>query len=222
MTGARISIFIIAVLFSALAAAQERIPGDSESRWDARPKLEIVAGIAMGHLFRFDDEGFGNHLNFGVGVEFPVWGKLRIGADINRTFGLSPKPAECGAILSSPGEPMPCFGTAREGVASAAAGSVTVSYFFGEGRIQPYLVGGISIMGASEYRSTSIVHDDYVEFQENRVSSTGIGPTIGAGLRASINRHLSIRPEIRFSDATALSSLNLSQWRLSVGFAYAW
>jgi opacity protein-like surface antigen len=212
----------VGLFFPALAAAQAASQQNPVLKSIARPKFEIVASIATGHVFRFGDQGFGNHTNFGAGVEVPVWRKLRIGAEINRTFGLSPSLAKCGGILDNQRQPLPCVGTAREGVSEMTAASFTASYFFGEGRIQPYLVGGLSILRASEYRSSSFVHQGFVEFSEDKLSSAGIGPTLGAGLRASINRHLSIRPEIRFSDGTARSSLNLSQWRISAGVAYGW
>jgi hypothetical protein len=218
----RLVILSAALLFPVFAAAQSEQSRDRKPSWTARPKLEIVASIAVGHVFRFDHRGFGNHLNLGMGVEVPVWRKLRIGAEVNRMFGLTPTPAKCGGIFITPDQPMPCIGVAREGVSSTTAGSITSAYFFGEGRVQPYLVGGLSILNAKEYRSTSTVRQNIVYFSENEVKSTGIGPTFGAGLRASINRHLSIRPEIRFSDGTARSTLNLSQWRISIGAAYAW
>jgi opacity protein-like surface antigen len=210
-----------ALLFPALSAAQVG-QQDSKTDWTANPRFEIIASVGIGHVFRYEDTGFGNHFNFGVGVDMPVWRKLRIGAEINKTLGFSPQPVKCGGILIGPDQSLPCVGTAREGVSSTTAGSITASYFFGEGRLQPYLLVGLSIIRTKEYRSTAIVHAEYVEFRENALSATGIGPTFGAGLRASLNRHFSIRPEIRFSDATAISSLNLSQWRVSCGLAYAW
>ena len=202
--------FGLAFLSPALAAAQDK------------PKFEVIASAAMGHVFRFEDQGFGNHPNFGLGVELPVWRKLRFGAEINRTFGLTPRPARCGSILNDQRQPLPCIGTARTGVSAAMAGSLAAFYYFGNGRIQPYLLGGISFMKATEYQASSFVRRDIVEFQESKSSSAGIGPTLGAGLRASITRRLSIRPEIRFSDGTSLSSLNLSQWRISLGPGYGW
>jgi hypothetical protein len=93
---------------------------------------------------------------------------------------------------------------------------------FGEKRIQPYVLSGISILSAKQHTSMSTVHNNYVELSDREWSSTGIGPALGAGLRASPRRHFSIRPEVRFSDGTALSSLNLSQWRVSVVVAYGW
>jgi opacity protein-like surface antigen len=215
-------VLFAALLISAFAAARNAQSQNRNSPDKAQPKFEIIASVALGHVFRFEDQGFGNHFNFGAGIEVPVWRKLRVGAEINRTFGLSPTMAKCGAILSAPDQPLPCVGTARQGVSSATAGSLTAAYFFGTGRTQPYIVGGLSILSATEFGATSVIHQDYVEFIEGKSHSTGIGPTLGAGLRISINRHFSIRPEIRFSDGTALSSLNLSQWRISAGAAYAW
>jgi opacity protein-like surface antigen len=214
--------WVAALLISAFAAVENALSQDRNLPDNPPPKFEVIASVAMGHVFRFEDQGFGNHFNFGAGIEVPVWRNLRVGAEINRTFGFSPGIAKCGAILSAPDQPLPCVGTARHGVSSATAGSLTAAYFFGAGRMQPYLVGGLSLLSATEFWVTSIVHQDYVELIESKSHSTGIGPTLGAGLRISINRHLSVRPEIRFSDGTALSSLNLSQWRISAGAAYTW
>jgi opacity protein-like surface antigen len=214
-------VWFAALLISGFAVTRNAQSQDRKPQENAWPKFEIIASVAMGHVFRYEDQGFGNHFNFGAGVEVPVWRQLRIGTEINRTFGLSPTMAKCGAILNSPDQPLPCVGTARQGVSSATAGSLTAAYFFGSGRTQPYIVGGVSVLSATELSVSSVVHPDYVEFVEHKSHSTGIGPTLGAGLRVSINRHFSVRPEIRFSDGTAVSSLNLSQWRLSVGAAYA-
>jgi opacity protein-like surface antigen len=218
----KIAVLSMVLLLPSLAAAQSPQSKNNDLSWNAKPRLEIVASVAMGHIFRFEDKGFGNHKNFGIGIEMLNWHKFRIGAEINRTFGFEPTPVKCGSILFARDQPMPCTGFAREGVNSATAGSITASYFFGNARVQPYLVGGLSILSAKELSSQSIVHPDVVEFRENETSSTGIGPTLGAGLRISVNRHMSIRPEVRFADGTARSTLNLSQWRLSIGAAYGW
>ena len=210
------------LLIAPVVAAQGTTSKDYGTAWNAYPKIEIHASLAMAHPFRFEDRGFGNHLNFGAGAEVSVWRGLRIGGEINRTFGLSPKPAECGAILDRTGQPLPCIGSARNGLSSATAGSITAAYYFGKKRVQPYLIGGISFMNAKQHSAAFAVHKGYVEIDETSNSSTGMGPTFGAGLRVSISRRLSIRPEVRFSDGTCMSSLNLSQWRISVGAAYGW
>jgi hypothetical protein len=204
------------------AVAQSASAPNSELAWNARPKLEVVTSVATAHVFRFEDKGFGNHVNFGVGVEAPVWRKLRLGGEIDRTFGFSPGTAKCGRIGIAPNQPLPCAGTAREGVSSATAGSFTASYFFGESRIQPYVLGGLSVLKATEYTSAATIRQNVVQYGEIQYKSTGIGPAFGAGLRVSIDRHLSVRSELRFSDGTSRSGSNLSQVRMSIGAAYGW
>jgi len=218
----RFATFPMFLLFVFLAA-HTAFPEEQEPEWLARPKLEVIAGVGLGHVFRFEDRGYGSHLNSGAGVEVSIWRGLRAGAELNRTFGLAPSPVKCGGISAGPGLPdLPCIGYAREGVGSATAASFTAGYFFGVRRIQPYVSGGISVMRTKEFTSMAIVRRDFVELQEQSSKSTGVGPTIGIGLRASVTRRLSIRPELRLYDATALSSANLSKLRLSVGIGYAW
>jgi hypothetical protein len=196
-----------------------------EAAWarNSRPRVEIIGSVAVGHVFRFEDRGFGTHFNAGAGVEVAVWRGLRAGAEVNRTFGLDPQPAQCRGIYPAPGQPaFACTGSALVGVSDAMAASFTAAYYFGNRRMQPYVVGGVSVLRAREYTATYVVHTDGVEIRENSSSGTGVGMTFGAGLRATLTRRLSIRPEFRFYDGTALSAVNLSQFRLSVGVAYGW
>ena len=207
----------------ALFAGQSAQQDEPNSAWNPRPKIEIVGSVAVGHVFRFLDRGFGTQLNAGIGAEVAIWRGLRAGAEINHMFGLEPGPVQCGSMYPAPGQPaFPCTGSARAGVGAATAASFTAAYHFGNGRIQPYVLGGMSMLRTQEYSATYMVHTDHVDILENSSTDTGIGMTFGAGLRASVSRRLSIRPEFRISDGTALSSANLSQYRLSVGIGYAW
>jgi opacity protein-like surface antigen len=200
------------------AAAQERSgPGN------ARPGLEVIASFGLGHVFRFEDRGYGTEANFGVGVDVPVWRRLRAGAEVSYTFGLSPRPAPCPSISLGPGLPtLPCIGSARSGVSSVTAASFHASYHIGSGRVQPYVLGGVSLLWTTVFSSVSAVRPDHIEVQELTSSDTGAGLTLGFGVRTSVTQHLSIRPEFRFSDGTALSRANLSLVRLSVGVGYGW
>jgi hypothetical protein len=53
----------VGLFFPALAAAQVASQQNPEAKWITRPKFEMVASIASGHVYRFDDQGFGNHVN---------------------------------------------------------------------------------------------------------------------------------------------------------------
>jgi opacity protein-like surface antigen len=222
MKSGKISAFFALFLFPSLAISQTTHPVEEKPTQPIQPKVEVIASIAIGHPLRFDDRGFGNHPNLGLGVEIPIWRGLRAGGEVNRSFGLTPESVACGSIYSSPGQPMPCIGSAQYGVSAMTAASFTGAYFFGSGRVQPYVLGGISVLWTETYSSISTVRNNVVEFSERVGSDTGIGPAFGAGLRAAITRRLTIRPEIRFSDGTDLSAANLSQWRFSMGIGYAW
>ncbi len=207
----------------ALIAGQSSLPQEPRPDWISQPRVEITASLAVGHVFRFDDRGYSAKPNLGVGIEVPLWRGLRAGAEINRTFGLSPDAAKCGSIYPAPGQPAcPCTGSAREGVGTAAAASFTAGYYFGNARIQPYLLGGVGILRTRQYSASYIVRTDHVEPQENATSNTGVGIAFGIGLRIAISWRLSVRPEFRFCDGTALSSANLSQTRFSAGLGYSW
>ena len=221
MNGRMTLVVFISVLGPALAAGQS--PAPQEPTWISHPKVEIIGSIAAGHLFRFDDRGYGTNLNAGVGVEVPVWRGLRAGAEVNTTFGLSPSAATCGGIYPAPGQPAyPCTGFARDGVSGATEASFTAGYFFGHRRLQPYVLGGVSLLRTEQNSVVYIVQTDHVEIKGLSSNTTGIGLTLGAGLRAAVTRRLSIRPEFRYSDGTGLSSANMSQIRLSLGLGYSW
>lgn len=211
------------LLSPALGAGQSQQQEKPKAAWSSRPRVEVIASVAVGHVSRFNDRGFGTEANTGAGVEVAIWRGLRGGAEVNRTFGLSPTPAKCGFIYLAPGQPaLPCTGSAREGVSAATAASVTAAYFFGISRMQPYVFGGISMLRTHQFTATYIVRTDHVELQETSSRDTGTGMTFGIGMRASVTRRLCIRPEFRSSDGSAMSRHNLSQMWLSLGLGYGW
>ncbi len=223
MNGKIIIGFAVLVVSPALIASQSSVPQEPRSDWISQPKVELIASVAVGHVFRFDDRGYGTKPNLGIGIELPVRRGLRVGAEINRTFGLSPGAAECGSIYPAPDQPAyPCTGSAREGVDAATAASFTAGYYFGNARIQPYLLGGVGFLRTRQYSATYVVRTDHVELQENSASDTGAGITLGIGLRIAVARRLSVRPEFRFYDGTALSRVNMSKIRFSAGLGYSW
>jgi hypothetical protein len=207
------------ILFGSVASAQSA----QNSERKRNPKFEVIASFGVSDVFRAGDRTFGTKPNMGFGAEVSIWRGLRVGAEVNTTFGLAPTPVKCGSISPGPGlSPYPCTGSARQGVGATSAASFTGAWYFGTGRIQPYVVGGISLLRAREYLSESIVRSDHVELRETVSNETGLGPAFGVGLRASIGRGLSIRPELRLSDGTGISGSNLSQLRFSVALGYGW
>ena len=218
-----LSVFCTLLICSSLAMSQTSRPQEMKPAGNPLPRIEVFGSIAAAHIFRFEDQGFGTKANAGVGVEVTVWHSLRAGAEVNTTFGLSPSPFKCGGILPGPGQPpYPCTGSARVGVGAATAASFTAAWYFGSGRVKPYILGGLSILKTEQYSSWSIVRTDHVELREISSRATGAGPAFGIGVHALLTRRLSLRPELRFSDGTAMSSANMSQVRFSVGLGYGW
>lgn len=180
---------------------------------------EVSVGIGVGHVFRFEDRTFGNEPNITAAAAIRHR-HLGLEVEANGTLGLTPARAACGIIVN--GEPAACQGSAREGVLDAAIVSFTIQYQFAEGRVRPYLLGGLGIMRASVVSSTTTVRDGVALQTERVTSDTGVGPDLGAGLSVRVSRHVSISPEVRWLEASWLSRPNLAVTRSSVRAAYSW
>jgi opacity protein-like surface antigen len=143
----------------------------------------------------------------GFGVEFAV----------NRTLGFSPDLAPC-AI-----EGTTCFGPTHQGIRSPTIASANLQYRFKARRVQPYVTAGIGVMRKKVVRSTGpIGGPDMLRQTEAEVSDTGFGPDLGAGIRLSLSRAISINPEIRWLEASLRSRSNLAVTRVAVRTAYSW
>jgi opacity protein-like surface antigen len=177
------------------------------------PVKEVFGSVAQGHLFRFDDQTFGNNLNIGAG--FGVrWSKLGMEFDVHRQLGLTPQLARCGVAS--------CTGEAREGVLSSTIASANLFYQFGEAPIRPYVIGGLGAFRSRTVSSVLTIRGTSGTFSEFESSDTSLAVSFGAGLRIAVGRSFSIRPEIRLYDGTALGSENLTLIRTSIGAAYQW
>ncbi len=179
-------------------------------------RFEVFGNVANSYPFRFDDRGFGNHRNLGAGIGLHHRSGLGIQVEVSRTFGLTPTPVACGIVG------IPCVGSAREGLSGMTTLSADAVYEFGQGRTRPYVIGGVGGLWSNGVSSMLTVGPDRAVFEEQKWRDTGTAFDAGVGLRIRCGRSLSIRPELRFYDATALSRANLSMVRASVGVAYHW
>jgi hypothetical protein len=57
---------------------------------------EMSAAVGLGHVFRFDDETFGNPPNAGAAVAIAHRSGWAFELEVDRVFGLEPKRAPCG------------------------------------------------------------------------------------------------------------------------------
>jgi opacity protein-like surface antigen len=174
---------------------------------------EVFGSIGAGHLFRFNDQTFGDELNLGAG--FGVRGsRLGVEFEVNRLFGLTPGPAPCG-IAS-------CSGEGREGVMSATIASANLLYYLSSSRIQPYVSGGLGGLWSESVHSTLTVVGNSGTITEQTDRDAGLALNFGGGVRIGLHKSFSIRPEVRFYSSTAHSRENLSMIRTSIGAVFHW
>jgi hypothetical protein len=197
-----------------VAFAQTAPPG--AGKW--RPEASI--GLGVGHVFRFEDETFGDAPALTLGLALRHANGLALEVEVSRPMGLVPSPAPC-AVYSG-GVPLPCVGTGRNGVLALQSVSIGGRYRFGRSRIGPYLAGAFGLMRTRSVWSVAQVEGSSVVLSESARRDTGVGPDIGAGLDIRLGRRLSLRPEARWLEASGISPLNLSITRLTVRTAYTW
>jgi opacity protein-like surface antigen len=207
MTATRITLTAISLLcLPALGWAQP-------DRWSP----EISAGIGLGHVFRFEDQTFGNPLNAGAAVSIAHRSGVVVEFEVDRVFGLEPRPAPCGLVNQA------CVGDGRYGPREAAIASFVVHYRFKRNhRVQPFLIAGIGVLWTSSLHTTTYVNVNPAVMVESESRDRGVGPDLGAGLRIKLSSHLAISPEVRWLEGAWLSRENLAVTRLGIWTTYFW
>jgi hypothetical protein len=206
MTATRIALIAISAL--CLPA-----PGwAQDDRWSP----EVSAGVGLGHVFRFSDETFGDPLNVGAAVALAHRSGWVVEFEVDRVFGLEPKPAPCGLVNQT------CIGDGHYGPREAAVASLGVHYRFGGDRIQPFLFAGVGVLWTSSLHTTTYANMNPAVMVQGESRDRGFGPDLGAGLRIRLSRHVAISPEARWLEAGLLSRENLSVTRLGVWTTYFW
>lgn len=183
-------------------------------------RREIAGGIALGHVYRFEDTTFGNRPNVMVSAGLRHRKGFGVEAEFDRTFGLRPRPAPCGILID--GVPAICVGNGRDGVESVSIASIGARYEFQGTRFKPYLLAGLGLLRSTSVWSTATVDGNRVVVTEQRLVDTGFGPDLGAGLSLDVSPRITIRPEVRWLDASVRSRLNLGTTRLGALVAYRW
>lgn len=181
---------------------------------------EIAGGIALGHVYRFEDTTFGNRPNVMVSAGMRHRNGLGVDVEFDRTLGLTPSAAPCGILID--GVPAVCVGDAHDGVEAVTVASFGARYEFRGKRFRPYVLAGLGVLRSTSVWSTATVTGNRVILTEQRVNDTGIGPDLGVGISFDLSPHLSIRPEFRWLDASVRSRLNLGVARAGTLIAYRW
>jgi hypothetical protein len=212
----RISSIALFTLTVFIASARAGSAQSSAPTWAP----EVSGAIGIGHVFRFQDQAYGDEPNVSGSIVLRHRRGLAFEVEANRTLGLTADAAPCAVLID--GVPVTCTGSAREGVLSATSLSFNVQYLFTGGRVQPYLLGGLGILRTRSVSSITSVRNGGAMQTEEESSATGIGPDIGGGLRFLFGRHFAVGPEVRWLEAASLSRHNLAVTRASVRAAYSW
>jgi opacity protein-like surface antigen len=185
----------------------------------ASPPLtaEASIGVGLGHVFRYEDQGFGDRLNAGGSASIVHRSRFAFELEGNRTRELSPVPTPCGIVGVT------CVGVGHDGPRSVMSVSANLQYRFRSGqRIQPYVLAGLGVMRSTSAHSITRVSGTQAIVAEDESRDTGFGPDLGAGIRVRLSKTISISPEIRWLDASLLSRENLAVTRVTIRAAYAW
>lgn len=177
---------------------------------------EVFATIGHGRLFRIEDSPLGGGPNLGAGIGLMHRSGLGVNFELNRTLGPSAKLAPCGIVN------VPCEGSARQGVTGATILSAGIRYEFTRARVRPYVTGGLGALWSEGFEPLLYASDQRAIFREEKWNDTGLAVNFGAGLRIRLSKSLSLRPELRLYNATALSRANLSLFRPSLALAWSW
>jgi opacity protein-like surface antigen len=176
---------------------------------------EISVGTGLAHVFRWDDQTYGNPADVGGGFGIAHSSGWAIEVHGDRTFGLDPLPAPCGSVNVT------CVGAAHYGPTAISVASLNARYHFGGRRLEPYLLGGLGVLFSRSLHSITHVQGPIAIMTESQSSDHGFGPELGGGLRLALARGWSLNGELRWLDAPWLSRQNLATTRLTVKLTYA-
>jgi len=196
---------VLALMWAGHAAAQ---PPRSEGG-------DLFASLASAHIFRVEDRTFGDRPAVGGGVRLPLNRRIGVEFDVNRPLGLDATAARCGLAAG-------CIGTAREGLLDATLVTANVYVRFPHGRVEPFIVGGAGGLWTTAVNSLTVVRDGVGVMSEFESRDAGLAIGGGAGVDFALTRRLSLRPEFRIYDSSAMSRTNLTVFRSSVAVGWRW
>jgi hypothetical protein len=99
---------------------------------------------------------------------------------------------------------------------------VNVYIRFPHGRVEPYLVVSAGGLWTTAVNSLTVVRDGVGAMSEFESRNAGLAIGGGAGVDIALTRRLSLRPEFRIYDSSAMSRMNLTVVRSSVAVGWRW
>ena len=172
---------------------------------------ELSVGAGLGHVFRWEDQTFGDKGTAGAAVAIAHVSGWAFEIHGDKTFGLEPRRAPCGLVN------VECVGVAHDGPTSMATMTIGARFNFGSNRIQPYILGGLGMMWSESLHSLTQVRGPIAIVTEHASSDQGFGPDLGGGVRVALNRFWSVGGELRWLDASWRSRENIAATRMMIG-----
>jgi opacity protein-like surface antigen len=181
---------------------------------EAQPSLrhdgsELFMSVAWAHIFRAEDRTLGDRPDIGAGVRLPLGRRVGVELEVNRTLDLHADAAPCGLVAG-------CEGAAREGLLDATLASANVYGRLARGRVEPFVIGGVGGLWTRSVSSVTTVRGGIGVISEVETRDIGLAISAGAGIDVALTPALSVRPQIRIYDSTAMSRVNLTIIRTSV------
>jgi hypothetical protein len=196
---------VLAVTGSVAAAYPQPKAGEH------RPRLQVSVSAGGATLFRIEDQNFGRTLNIGGGAGLRLRQRLWVEVEVNRFLGLEAAQAPCGLVNIA------CTGATRTGYDSATAGSIALTYHFGEEGVHALVTGGYGFISARGFDTITFASTGQQVERSER--DRGWSPTAGVGLRIPVGSHWAIEPTLRLYGADAP---NLTAVRGAVALLRTW
>lgn len=194
----RLSVVVVWLMTVATIAAAP--PSSSGQEW--KYKGQVVGGGGYGAFFHGEHKQFDGGTLFGGVAVRPFRGALS-------GLGFSGRYTR---LVSN-----------DELIDDVSIFSATVEYHFGNGRFQPFVLGGI---GAVSSERTVVISygDEFGIYDESRYREDiqKVGLELGAGVKAAIGDRWFVQPEFRYVDTTPGSGFNLGIPLIQVGVGYSW
>lgn len=198
------SVLTVAVLSVPAAAAAQ---GNTALR-------DVSLSLGVGPL-NHGDHGLGHGGSIGGSLTVPVLGPLAVRFDAYRNLGPEPREQPCAVNI-------PCVGAARNGVQNMNVVAGSAIYYFGSGRVRPFVTGGLDVFHFKSIASVTTIGNNQATMSEFESADTTMGITVGAGVRVPVGERVVVTPEFRIYDGTMLAGANLGQVRTSVAVGYRW
>jgi hypothetical protein len=183
----------------------------------ARQRFELTGRLGFTNIGVFGSAAKDYAAFAGAGIEWRIISRLGVEFVVDRTIGLNPTFVPCGLDI-------PCIGFAEEGVRRVTNFAGNALYYFSPiNTVQPYVLAGVGGLQTRRAKAVTFIRGTFAEIvQQPDEEDQDLSIGVGGGFRIPLGLHFSMRPELRFYDASLTSSSNLSMVQGAVALGFSW